>query len=624
MTRAQDGRAYPDAARAQRIPTPTRKTDAITLEVIENALGSMVDEMALIVMRTAYSGVVKDAMDFSTAFCNQRGEMVAQGLTIALHLGSFPEAVRSILTRYRDQLYPGDIFIMNDPYGSGGIHLPDIYVIKPVFNGSDLESFSCVVAHHTDVGGIVPGSNSTTATEIYQEGLRIPTLKLFERGIPNEAIFALIEKAVRVPDKVLGDLRATIAAANTGERTYQQLVSRYGAETLRDYMDELLNYSERLAREDIRSLPNGVYEFTSHIDHDSVDPAPVVFHVAVTIKDDTVEVDFEGTSPQVRGGINCPLPFTKSAVYAALRLVIDPAIPTSAGYFRPITVRAPEGTIVNPRLPGACGARGIVGYRIMDTVLGALAQAVPDRVPADGEGGNSIISIGGLDARRRPFVYVDLICGARGAGPWGDGIEGVPHAGANTANTPVEIAELESPIRFEQYGMVQDSGGAGQHRGALAQVREVRFLVDNASLQIRSDKRDFPPYGLSGGMPGTPSANILNPGPAQRLLPTMGLTPIRRDDVLRHVLAGGGGWGDPLGRDPDRVQADVWNEKLTVAYARREYGVVIQPETLLLDREATERLRAAIAQARVAARPTAPVPQGHDERVRVAGSRKGG
>ncbi len=179
MTPAQDGRAYPDAARVQRISTPTRKTDAITLEVIENALGSMVDEMALIVMRTAYSGVVKDAMDFSTAFCNQRGEMVAQGLTIALHLGSFPEAVRSILTRYGDQLYPGDVFIMNDPYGSGGIHLPDIYVIKPVFNGSDLESFSCVVAHHTDVGGIVPGSNSTTATEIYQEGLRIPTLKLF-------------------------------------------------------------------------------------------------------------------------------------------------------------------------------------------------------------------------------------------------------------------------------------------------------------------------------------------------------------------------------------------------------------------------------------------------------------
>lgn len=586
---------------AENPPKRTSATDPITLEVIKNALGSMVDEMALIVMRTAYSGVVKDALDYSTAFCDRRGQMVAQGLTIALHLGSFPSAVGSILSQYPDRVYPGDVFIMNDPYGSGGIHLPDIYVIKPVFSGDELESFSCTVAHHTDVGGIVPGSNSTTATEIYQEGLRIPTLKLFERDIPNQAIFALIEKNVRVPDKVLGDLRAQIAAANTGERTYQQLLSRYGVESLRQYVDELLDYSERLARADIRTLPNGVYEFTDYIDNDSVDPGPVVFHVAVTVEDETVVVDFEGTSKQVRGGINSPLPFTKSAVYAALRLVMDPAIPTSAGYFRPISVHVPEGTVVNPVLPGACGARGISGYRVMDAVLGALAQAVPDRVPAAGEGGNSLLSAGGQDARGRPFVYVDLICGARGAGPWGDGVEGVPHSGANTANTPVEIAELESPIRFEQYGLVQDSGGAGRYRGALASVREVRFLMDRADLQIRSDKRDFPPYGLNGGKPGTPSANILNPGPAERLLPTMGLTPIKRNDVLRHVLAGGGGWGDPLDRDPDLVQRDVQNEMLSVAYVRRQYGVAIDPGTLAVDRKATERLRAELTQSRVAA-----------------------
>ena len=589
-----------DPARADAPANVLRTTDPITLEVIKNALGSMVDEMALIMMRTAYSGVVKDAMDFSTAFCDRRGEMVAQGLTIALHLGSFPAAVRSILTNYGDRLYPGDMFIMNDPYGSGGIHLPDIFVIKPVFNGDDLESFSCTVAHHTDVGGIVPGSNSTTATEIYQEGLRIPTLKLFERGVPNPAIFALLQQNVRVPDKVLGDLRAQIAAANTGERTFQRLLARYGVETLRQYMDELLDYSERLARADIRGLPKGVYTFTDHIDNDSVDSAPVVFHVTVTIEDDTVLVDFEGTSRQVRGGINSPLPFSKSAVYAALRLVMDPALPTSAGYFRPISIHMPEGTVVNPRHPGACGARGISGYRVMDAVLGALAQAVPDKVPAAGEGGNTLLSAGGLDSRGRPFVFVDLICGARGAGAWGDGVEGIPHPGANTANTPVEIAEIESPIRFERYALVQDSGGAGRYRGALASVREVRFLMDDAQLQIRSDKRDFPPYGLSGGKPGTPSANLLNPGPAERLLPTMGLTPIRRNDVLRHVLAGGGGWGDPLDRDPDLVQRDVWNEKLTVGYARREYGVVIDPETLQLDQVATGQLRARIIAAAAA------------------------
>ena len=589
-----DSRAIVDPRERSTVEGMTEMpTDPITLEVIQNALGSMVDEMALIVMRTAYSGVVKDALDYSTAFCDRRGEMVAQGLTIALHLGSFPTAVRSILAEYPDRLYPGDVFIMNDPYGSGGIHLPDIFVIKPVFHGDELESFSCTVAHHTDVGGIVAGSNSTTATEIYQEGLQIPTLKLFERGVPNQAIFELIRKNVRVPDKVLGDLRAQIAAANSGERTYQQLITRYGVNLLRRYVDELLDYSERLARADIRTLPNGVYKFTDYIDNDSVDARPVIFHVTVTIDDDTVIVDFTGTSKQVRGGINSPLPFSKSAVYAALRLVIDPAIPTSAGYFRPISVVAPEGTVVNPRHPGACGARGISGYRIMDAVLGALAQAVPDRVPAAGEGGNSLLTAGGLDARGRPFVYVDLICGARGAGPWGDGVEGIPHPGANTANTPVEIAEIESPIHFEQYGLVQNSGGAGKHRGALASVREIRFLSDDARLQLRSDKRAFPPYGLSGGHAGTPSSNVLNPDTSQeRLLPTMGLTEIRRNDVLRHVLAGGGGWGNPLERDPDLVQNDVWNEKLTIDYAHREYAVVINPETMLLDHGATEQLRA--------------------------------
>lgn len=574
--------------------------DPVTFEVVKNALGSMVDEMALIVMRTAHSGVVKDALDYSTAFCDRSGQMIAQGLTISMHLGSFPGAVESILRTYAGRIDPGDAFIMNDPYGSGGIHLPDIYVIKPVFVDGQVEAFACTVAHHTDVGGIVPGSNASTATEIYQEGLRLPTLKLFERGVPSEAIFAIVESNVRVPKKVLGDLRAQISAATTGERAYLDLVRRYGVETLRVYTDALLDYSERLAREEIRALPNGTYHFTDYIDHDSVDPDPVVFQVAVTVEDDHLIVDFAGTSPQVRGGINSPLPFTKSAVYAAVRLVMDPSIPTSAGYFRTVEVRAEEGTVVHPVLPGACGARGISGFRIMDAVQGALAQAVPDRVWADGEGGNSIVSLGGYDARRRPFVYVDLISGARGAGAWGDGPEGVPHPGSNNANTPVELIEAEYPLRFEQYGLVPDSGGAGQFRGALAQVRELRFLGDAATLQLRSDKRRFPPYGLQQGAPGTPSSYVLNPGVEDRVLPTIGMAPIRRGDVLRHQLAGGGGWGDPLDRDPEQVRADVVDEKLTIPYVRDVYGVVVDAATLSVDAEATRALRQAPRAARTA------------------------
>jgi len=569
----------------------TRTIDPITFEVIQNGLGSIVDEMALTVMRTAYSGIVKDALDYSTAFCDRHGEMIAQGLTIVVHLGSFPSAVRHILRKFEGRIYPDDVFILNDPYGSGGIHLPDIYVIEPVFVDDRLEGFSCVLAHHTDVGGLVPGSNSTHATEIYQEGLRIPTLKLYERGVPNEAIFALLESNVRVPDKVLGDLRAEIAAAAIGAREYQQLARRYGAATLREYTDELLDVSERLAREEIRGLPKGSYSFTSHIDGDSIESGPVVFQVTVTIEDERIIADFAGSSPQVKAGINSPLPFSQSAVYGALRLVMDPAIPNSAGYFRAIEVRAPEGSIVNPRLPAACGARGITGFRIMDTVLGALAQAVPDRVPADGEGGNTILSLGGYGPKGEPWVYVDLVAGARGGGPRADGCEGVPHPASNIANTPVEIVEVEAPVRIERYELIPDSGGAGQFRGALGQIRQVRCLAPDAVLQIRSDKRRFPPYGLFGGEPGTPSWNVLNPGDCPTILPTLTMTVVHQGDVICHTMAGGGGWGNPLDREPDLVQADVWNGKVTVDHARAAYGVVVNPQTLQVDRSATDTLR---------------------------------
>jgi N-methylhydantoinase B len=555
-----------------------RPVDPVTLEVVQNALGSLVDEMALIVMRTAYSGIVRDALDYSTALCDRHGEMVAQGMTIALHLGSFPAAVHSILTTYAGRVHPGDTFIMNDPYSAGGIHLPDIYVIKPIFVGGDLEAFSCVVAHHADVGGIVPGSNSTTATEIYQEGLRIPLLKLYDAGVANSAIFSLLEHNVRIPDVVLGDLRAEIAAARTGERAYLRLIERYGVADLRRYTAELLDYSERLARAEIAVLRDGTYRFTDYIDHDSIGSEPVIINVALTISGEHAEVDFDGSSPQVPGGINSPLPFTRSAVYGALRLAMDPAIPSSAGYFRAITVRAPEASVVNPSLPAACGARGITGFRIMDAVLGALAQVRPDRIPADGEGGNSIVSIGGYDAQRRAFVYNDLISGARGAGCWGDGPEGVPHPGSNNANTPIELIEAAFPLRFDAYGLVPDTGGAGQHRGALAQVRQLRFLGEHGVLQLRSDKRRYPPYGLAGGRPGTPSMNLLNPGPNEQVLPTMGKSTLQRGDVLRHVMAGGGGWGDPLERDPQAVGRDVVDEKLSQAYAAEVYGVLFQAD----------------------------------------------
>jgi N-methylhydantoinase B len=600
--------------------------------------------MALTVMRTAYSGVVKDAMDYSTAFCDRQGRVIAQGLTIVLHLGSFPDAVAHLMTKFKGKIFPGDVFIMNDPYGSGGIHLPDIYVIKPVFvpmsgpgrvrspsrtmgtsgpgrRGESLEGFAGVVAHHTDVGGIVPGSNSTDSVEVYQEGLRIPTLKLFERGRPVQPIFELLEKNVRLPEKVLGDLRAQIAAAAIGERGYLEMAARHGRLELRRYTDELLDYTERLARQEIRTIPDGTYSFTDYIDADNIENGPVVIKATLTKKGDGIVVDLTGSSKQVKAGINSPLPFSKAGVYGAVRLIMDPSIPNSAGYHRPIEVRAPLGTVVNPTLPAACGARGITGFRIMDAVLGALAQAAPEKVPADGEGGNSLVTMGGYDDDGRPFAFVDFVAGARGGRPGGDGPEGVPHPGANIASIPVEIAEAGNPVRIEEYGMVQDTGGAGKFRGALAQVRRVRCLAPEATLQLRSDKRLHPPYGLAGGMTGSPSQNILSGGKQSRLLRTMTQLTVRRNEMISHHLAGGGGWGDPLDRDPALVADDVRGEKVSVKHARGAYGVVVDPQTFAVDGPATRALRAKLTagtrRGRDIARPSpTPSPRGRGLKTR--------
>ena len=584
-----------------------RALDPITFEVIQNGLASLVDEMALTVMRTAYSGVVKDAMDYSTAFCDADGEVIAQGLTIVLHLGSFPDAVAAIRKKFAGRINEGDVFILNDPYTSGGIHLPDIYVFKPVFATEQaggrgpvksLVGFAGCVAHHTDVGGLVPGSNSTESVEIFQEGLRIPALKLFDGGKPVEAVFDFLATNVRLPEKVLGDLRSQIASVATGERGFLQLVARYGAGELRRYTNELLDYTERRARAEIGDMPDGTWEFTDYIDADNIPDGPIAIKVRLTIAGDVIEVDFEGTTKQVPAGINSPLPFSKAGVYGAVRLVMDPAIPTSSGFNRAIRVKMPAGTVVNPVPPAACGARGITGFRVMDAVLGALAQAVPARVSADGDGGNSLITIGGYDDNGAGFAFVDFMAGARGGRPGGDGPEGVPHPGANIANIPVEIAEVEAPVRIEHYGIVPDTGGPGKHRGACAQVRRVRLMSGEATLQLRSDKRFHPPWGLQGGLAGTPSQNTLLSGSGDRDLRTMCQVPMKRGEVILHLLAGGGGWGDPLERDPQLVREDVRNEKLTVAYVLNHYGVAVDPKTFEIDEAQTRAVRAALRRAR--------------------------
>lgn len=566
--------------------------DPITFEVVKNGLDSLVDEMAITVMRTAYSGVVKDALDYSTAFCSANGQVIAQGLTIMLHLGSFPSAIQSVLQKFDGRINPGDVFILNDPYTSGGIHLPDVYIIKPVFAESELQGFVGAVAHQTDIGGLVPGSNSTESVEIYQEGLRIPTSKLFDEGKPVEAIFDIIATNVRLPIQVRGDMRSQLAACHIGERALLDLIDRYGAQDLNRYYDALLDYSERRARQEIKALPDGKYEFEDFIDADNIAEGPVRIAVSLEIRDDEIFVDLAGSSPQVPAGINSPLPFTRAAIYGAIRLIMDPDIPNAAGYHRPIHISVPSASIVDPVHPAPVAARGITGFRVMDAVLGALAQAVPDRVPADGEGGNSLISIGGSRSDGTLFAMVDFFAGARGGGPMGDGAEGVSHPASNMANTPVELLEVENPVVVDECGFITDSGGPGQFRGAQSYAKQVTNLGEPGTLQLRSDKRKFPPYGLQGGGTGSPSLNILNPGPNEKLLPTLAQAHIGHGEVIRHEMAGGGGWGDPLKRDPAAVLEDVIDERVSIKAAQAKYGVVLSANDTEVDHSATEQLRA--------------------------------
>ena len=582
--------------RARRRPSAGRRAragrgiDPITRELVKNALSCIADDMANTVLRTAYSTVIRDCMDYSTALCDPTGQMVAQGVTIPFQLGSIPFALGAVLKKFQGDVHPGDIFIMNDPYG-GGIHLPDIFIFKAIHVGRELIGFGATVAHHLDVGGRVPGSCACDSTEVYQEGLCIPALKLYERGVPNRTIFEMIEKNVRVPTMVLGDIRAKLSACNMAEQGMLKLAREYGTGTLRWYMDELLDYTERLVRAEIATWPDGTYRFMDHMDNDGGEDRPIPIVITLMVRGDELIADFTGTSPQVKGAINSPLSFTTSAVGYALHMAMGANIPNTSGLFRPLTVVAPEATIVNPVLPGACGMRGVTGFRVADAMFGALAQIVPGRIWAAGDGGNSLIILGGYDRRREPFVLFDLIAGTWGGRPRKDGNDGVSNPASVISNIPAELAELSYPVRLERYALIQDSGGAGRHRGGLAVARDWRFLGEEATLSIRSDRRKFPPYGLQGGRPGAPSWNILNPDGEARVLETKPTLTLRQGDVIRHIQPGGGGFGDPLLRDPERVCADVRNEKVSVAKARELYGVVLGPATGAVDPAATARLR---------------------------------
>jgi N-methylhydantoinase B len=531
-------------------------TDVIEFELFRNAVFTIADEMAVTILRTAYSGVLKSVMDYSTALANADGTVIAQSLTQPCHLGSIPMALNAIIKASAGDFGPGDVYVMNDPY-TGGMHLPDIFLFKAVFVAGRRIGYACTICHHSDVGGRVAGSNAADSTEIFQEGIRIPPLKLYHAGRPDTALFALLNANVRLPRNLMGDLRSQLAACTIVERELARLAEQFGLDRLQELMVEIDHYAERSARAAIAALPDGVATFEDYIDDDGVDfGQPIRLFVKVEKRNDRFLVDWTGSSSQVRGAINATLSFTMSATFTAVKSLLPVDIPNSAGAFRPIEVTVPAGTVLYSLPPAACAARGLTGFRTVDCCFGALAKLFPDRVPAAGDGGNTGVSMGGYYRDRTPFVMVDFFCAAGGGRPFADGLDGAAHVFANISAHSIEEMEKEHPVRIRSFAYIPDSGGEGQYRGGCGVIREYELLEDEATFQVRADRVIHAPFGLAGGGPGRPGRNMLLR--AGEIIPLTGKATIamRRGDVVRIETAGGGGWGDPAKRAPGACEQD--------------------------------------------------------------------
>src|SRR6185312_12436531 len=491
----------------------------ITQEIVGNALASIADEMATTIFRTAHSTVVRDGMDFSAALCGPDGETVAQAVTVPFHLGSVPHALDTLRAKWGDRMRPGDVFVMNDPF-DGGIHLQDIFVFRPVYLDDTLIGFATTTAHHGDVGGRLPGSAACDNTEIFQEGIRLPWLKLHDRGEPVETVFEVIRANVRIPRMTLGDLAAQVAATTVAERELQNLARRYGAERLASLMRGLVDHTERLVRQEIAAWPDGTATFTDYLDSDGIERRDVPITATVTIEGDEITVDLTESAPMVAGALNSTRSFVQACVYQAVRSAIQTEVPNTSGAFRPITVLTKPGTIAEVVMPGASSMRGVTGFRVLDAVNGALAQLLPNRVPAAGEGGNTLAIFGAERPDGERFIFYELVVGTWGGTPEADGNDGLTNPASLAANIPIEVAESEYPIVVERYGLVPDSGGAGLHRGGLAIERIWRCLTPHTSLIVRSDRARHAPYGLAGGGPGALATNVLvHPDGSEEILP---------------------------------------------------------------------------------------------------------
>jgi len=527
------------------------KIDPIRLEVYKHLFASIGEEMGVALRKASYSPNIKERRDYSCAIFDAAGRMISQAAHIPVHLGSMPLSVAAALQDFAN-LAPGDVLILNDPY-RGGTHLPDITLITPVYEGVDhtspfLVGFVASRAHHADVGGSAPGSMSISR-EIYQEGIIIPPVKLFEAGKLNQGILDMVLANVRTPQERLGDLWAQIAANRRGEQRLVEIIRHSGYEEASQYMQALMEYSERMTRRLLQSLPDGEFSFVDYLDDDGITPQSLPIRVRIEISGDEALIDFTGSSPQVAGSLNAVYAITLSAVNYVIRCLVGIDIPNNHGCMVPIKVIAPPRSIVNASHPApVAGGNVETSQRIVDALLGAMAQACPERVPAASQGTMNNVTIGGWDAQHEsPFAYYETIGGGTGGRPTGDGPSAVHSHMTNTLNTPVEALEYAYPLRVLLYEIRAGSGGLGSFGGGDGIRRDIQLLTD-AQVSLISERRRIPPYGLAGGGAGAMGENVLIRDGEEIPVAGKGTFDLNPGDVLSIRTPGGGGYGKRLTR----------------------------------------------------------------------------
>jgi N-methylhydantoinase B len=541
--------------------------DKITLEVIGASLLTVAEEMGAALIRASYSTNIKERRDCSTAIFDATGQVIAQAEHIPMHLGSLLGTVEEILRRYPiAELHQGDMFIVNDPYAGGGTHLPDINLVAPVFADGEPFGFVANIAHHADRTG-------ERIRTIWDEGLRIPPIRLIERGRLREDVMELLLANFALPDERRGDFRAQLAVNRLGERRLHELIARWGLATVRAASDALLDYGERKIRAAIAAVPDGVYRFTDAMDDDGVSETPIPVAVSLAVDGDAMHLDFTGSGPQSRGDLNVVRGALLATVYYAVKAILDPSVPANGGFYRAIAVEAPAGTIVNARPPAPVGWRTQTCQRIADVVFGALAQALPDRVPAAGNGANAAMVFSGVDPTRGSYyVYLETIGGGAGGTISADGLDGVQVHVTNTSNLPVECLEMEYPLLVDEYALVEGSGGAGRHRGGMGIRRTIEVLGHEASFLGSLDRARIAPWGLAGGQHGGCGAIIVNPGPAERALPSkVWGVPLAPGDRVSIITPGAGGWGAPGERPVERIVVDLEDGIISAERATADY-----------------------------------------------------